>query len=135
MVGLGEQFEYIMRDESIHLAFGCDLINTIKAENPEIWTLNFKKKLVDLIKQAVILEKKYAFDACPQGVLGINAEQFADYVEYIADRRLERIDLPKVYGTKNPFPWMSQATDLTKEKNFFETRVTEYQTAGALEWE
>ena len=135
MIGIGEQFEYIMRDESIHLAFGCDLINTIKAENPEVWTPEFQEKIVELIKQAVVLEKKYAHDACPQGVLGINAQQFCDYVEYIADRRLERIDLPKVYGRANPFPWMSQSTDLSKEKNFFETRVTEYQTAGSLEWE
>jgi len=135
MVGIGEQFEYIMRDESIHLAFGCDLINTIKAENPEIWTADFQEKIVELIKQAVILEKQYAHDACPQGMLGINAQQFCDYVEYIADRRLERIDLPKVYGRANPFPWMSQATDLSKEKNFFETRVTEYQTAGSLDWD
>lgn len=135
MVGIGEQFEYIMRDESIHLAFGCDLINTIKAENPEIWTPAFQEKIVELIKKAVILEKNYAHDACPQGMLGINAQQFCDYVEYIADRRLERIDLPKVYGRANPFPWMSQSVDLSKEKNFFETRVTEYQTAGSLEWE
>jgi ribonucleoside-diphosphate reductase beta chain len=134
MIGIGEQFEYIMRDESIHLAFGCDLINAIKAENPEIWTPQFQAEIVELIKHAVILEKAYAHDACPQGLLGINAEQFSEYVEYIADRRLERIDLPKVYGRKNPFPWMSQSTDLSKEKNFFETRVTEYQTAGSLEW-
>jgi ribonucleoside-diphosphate reductase beta chain len=134
MVGIGEQFEYIMRDESIHLAFGCDLINTIKAENPAIWTAEFQAEVTELIKQSVILEQAYAHDACPQGMLGINAEQFSEYVEYIADRRLERIDLPKVYGSKNPFPWMSQATDLNKEKNFFETRVTEYQTAGSLEW-
>ncbi|HEB41754.1 MAG TPA: ribonucleotide-diphosphate reductase subunit beta [Candidatus Dependentiae bacterium] len=135
MVGIGEQFEYIMRDESLHLAFGCDLINTIKAENPEIWTPAFKNEIVELIKQSVILEKQYAFDACPKGMLGINANQFSHYVEYITDRRLERIDLPKLFGTQNPFPWMSQATDLNKEKNFFETRVTEYQTAGSLEWE
>lgn len=135
MVGIGEQFEYIMRDESVHLAFGCDLINTIKAENPEVWTPAFQKEITELIKQAVILEKQYAFDACPNGVLGINAQQFSDYVEYIADRRLERIDLQKQYGRKNPFTWMSQATDLSKEKNFFETRVTEYQTAGSLTWE
>ena len=135
MVGVGEQFEYIMRDESIHLAFGCDLINTIKAENPEIWTPDFQKEIVELIKHAVILEKQYAHDACPQGMLGINAQQFCDYVEHIADRRLERIDLPKIYGRANPFPWMSQATDLSKEKNFFETRVTEYQTAGSLDWD
>lgn len=135
MVGIGEQFEYIMRDESLHLAFGCDLINTVKAENSEVWTPEFQDEVVTLIKQSVILEKQYAHDACPQGILGINAEQFSAYVEHITDRRLERIDLPKVYGTKNPFPWMSQATDLSKEKNFFETRVTEYQTAGSLEWE
>lgn len=134
MVGIGEQFEYIMRDESIHLAFGCDLINTIKEENPQVWTPAFQEEIVALIKKSVELEKAYAFDACPQGMLGINAEQFCNYVEYIADRRLERIDLPKVYGKQNPFPWMSQATDLAKEKNFFETRVTEYQTAGSLEW-
>jgi len=134
MIGIGEQFDYIMRDESIHLAFGCDLINTIKAENPEVWTSKFQEEIVELIKEAVVLEKTYAFDACPQGMLGINAEQFSNYVEYIADRRLERIDLPKVYGQKNPFPWMGQSTDLNKEKNFFETRVTEYQTAGNLEW-
>lgn len=135
MVGIGEQFEYIMRDESLHLAFGCDLINTIIKENPDVWTQEFQDEVVDLVKQSVVLEKTYAFDACPNGMLGINAEQFSDYVEYIADRRLERINLPKQYGKANPFPWMSQSTDLAKEKNFFETRVTEYQTAGSLDWD
>lgn len=134
MVGIGEQFEFIMRDESLHLAFGCDLINTIKAENPEVWTADFQAEIVELIKKSVELERAYAYDACPEGVLGINAKQFVDYVEYITDRRLERIDLPKVYLKENPFPWMSQSTDLAKEKNFFETRVTEYQSAGSLEW-
>ena len=134
MVGIGEQFEYIMRDESLHLAFGCDLINTIKEENSEVWTEEFQRRITDLIKQSVELEKKYAHDACPTVALGINSEQFCDYVEHIADRRLERIGLEKVYGKSNPFPWMSQSTDLSKEKNFFETRVTEYQTAGSLEW-
>jgi ribonucleoside-diphosphate reductase beta chain len=134
MVGIGEQFEYIMRDESLHLAFGCDLINTIKEENPEVWTQEFQDEIIELIKKAVTLEKAYAHDACPQGLLGINAEQFCEYVEYITDRRLERIDLPKLYDKANPFNWMSQSIDLNKEKNFFETRVTEYQTAGSLEW-
>jgi ribonucleoside-diphosphate reductase beta chain len=133
MVGIGEQFEYIMRDESLHLAYGCDLINTIKQEHPEIWTEAFQNEIVDLIKQSVELEAIYARDACPDGIIGINSEQFVNYVKFIADRRLERIGLPKVYEMDNPFPWMSQATDLTKEKNFFETRVTEYQT-GSLQW-
>lgn len=134
MIGIGEQFEYIMRDESIHLAFGCDLINTIRVENPSIWTPKFQKEIIDLIERAVELEKQYAIDACPSGIVGINAQQFCEYVEYITDRRLERIGLPKIFETKNPFGWMSQSTDLSKEKNFFETRVTEYQTAGSLDW-
>src|SRR3990172_11960536 len=102
MVGIGEQFEYIMRDESIHLAFGCDLINTVKTENPEIWTQEFQDEILALIKKAVTLEKRYAYDACPEGLLGINAQQFMDYVEYIADRRLERIGLGRVYFKENP---------------------------------
>jgi ribonucleoside-diphosphate reductase beta chain len=135
MVGIGQQFEYIMRDESLHLAFGCDLINTIKDENPGVWTDEFQAEIIVLIKKSVELECAYAVDACPEGIVGITAKQFCDYVEFIADRRLVRIGLPKQYDTKNPLPWMSQSTDLTKEKNFFETRVTEYQTGGSLKWE
>ena len=135
MIGTGEQFEFIMRDESTHLAFGCDLINTIKAENPKIWTKDFQEEIVELIKKSIVLESNYSYGACPEGLLGINADQFIKYVEYIADRRLQRIHLPKVYETENPFPWLSEATDLSKEKNFFETRVTEYQTSGNLDWE
>jgi ribonucleoside-diphosphate reductase beta chain len=134
MVGIGEQFEYIMRDESIHLAFGCDLINTIKFENPHIWTPEFQANIIQIIKEAVELEKAYAYEACPEGIVGITADQFSKYVEYIADRRLERLGLPRLFDTPNPLPWMSQATDLSKEKNFFESRVTEYQSAGSLDW-
>lgn len=135
MVGIGEQFEYIMRDESIHLAFGCDLIQTIKSEFPDIWTTEFQTEIVTLVDRAVALEQRYAYDACPEGLLGINADQFAQYVEYVADRRLERLGLGKRYHRENPFPWMSQSTDLAKEKNFFETRVTEYQLGGSLDWD
>lgn len=135
MVGVGEQFEYIMRDESLHLAFGCDLINTIVAENPDVWTEAFKAEIVGLIKKAVELEMAYAIHACPDGLLGITSKQFCDYVMYIADRRLQRIGLEEIYNKSNPFLWMSQATDLSKEKNFFETRVTEYQAASSLQWD
>ena len=135
MIGIGEQFEYIMRDESIHLAFGSDLINTIHSEFPDAWTHEFEKDIIDLTKRAVSLESEYARDACPKGLLGINAEQFIAYVEHMADRRLERINLPVQYNQENPFPWMSQSMDLNKEKNFFETTVTEYQSSGSLTWE
>jgi ribonucleoside-diphosphate reductase beta chain len=135
MVGIGEQFEYIMRDESLHLAFGCDLIGTVRSEYPDVWTPEFQEEILRLVKQAVELEQRYAYDACPEGLLGINPEKFSQYVEYVADRRLLRLGLPKIYNRDNPFPWMSQSVDLPKEKNFFETRVTEYQTGASLDWD
>ncbi len=134
MTGVGEQFQYILRDETIHLNFGIDLINGIKAENPDVWTPEFRRELQDLIDQAVELEIAFAEDTLPRGILGLNAGLFREYVQHIADRRIERIGLTARYGSKNPFPWMSETIDLGKEKNFFETRVTEYQTGGALNW-
>lgn len=134
MTGIGEQYQYILRDETIHLNFGIDLINGIKEENPELWTPEFQKHVLELVKHAVELEIKYAEECLPRGILGLRAPMFRDYVQYIADRRLERIGLKAFYGSKNPFPWMSETIDLNKEKNFFETRVTEYQTAANLVW-
>jgi ribonucleoside-diphosphate reductase beta chain len=134
MVGVAEQFQYILRDETVHLNFGIDLINTIKEENPELWSNEFQVHIVEKIKQAVELEILYAEDCLPRGILGLTAPMFRDYVQYIADRRLERIGLKALYKSKNPFPWMSETIDLGKEKNFFETRVTEYQSASNLVW-
>ena len=134
MTGIGEQFQYILRDETIHLNFGIDLINGIKEENPDLWSPQFQKHIIELVKQAVELEIKYAEDCLPRGILGLTAPMFREYVQYIADRRLERIGLKTLYRSKNPFPWMSETIDLGKEKNFFETRVTEYQSAATLSW-
>lgn len=135
MTGIGEQFQYILRDETIHLNFGIDLINGIKAENPEIWTPSFQQSIVDRVRTAVELEIAYANDCLPTGILGLNGELFREYVQHIADRRLERIGLPTQYNSSNPFPWMSETMDLAKEKNFFETRVTEYQAGSSLSWD
>jgi len=135
MAGIGEQFQFILRDESVHLAFGTDLINTIVQENPEIWTEEFKGQITQNVERSVDLEHQYAIDCLPRGVLGLNSDAIREYIEYIADRRLERIGLAKIYGAENPFPWMSEVIDLRKEKNFFETRVTEYQTGGVLSWD
>jgi ribonucleoside-diphosphate reductase beta chain len=135
LTGIGEQIQYILRDESVHLNFGIDLINGIKAEHQEVWTPAFQAELAALIDEAVALEVAYARDCLPEGVLGLNAALFEQYVGYIADRRLQRIGLAARYGTPNPFPWMSETIDLTKEKNFFETRVTEYQAGAALQWD
>jgi ribonucleoside-diphosphate reductase beta chain len=135
MKGVAEQFQYILRDESMHMNFGIDVINQIKLENPHLWTEDFKKDMVKLVLEGVELEKKYAYDTMPRGILGLNAPMFEEYLKYIANRRLTQIGLPEEFkNAQNPFPWMSEVLDLKKEKNFFETRVTEYQTGGALSW-
>ncbi len=136
MVGTAEQFQYILRDESMHMNFGIDVINQIKIENPHLWTKPFQEEMIELIRKGVDLEYQYALDTMPRGILGLNAASFREYLEFIANRRLTQIGLAEQYpGATNPFPWMSEMLDLKKEKNFFETRVTEYQTGGALNWE
>ena len=136
MTGSAEQYQYILRDESMHCNFGIDLVNTIKLENPDLWTREFKEELVDIFHKAVNLEYRYAEDTMPRGILGLNAPNFKTYLRYIANRRAHQIGLPQLYEKEeNPFPWMAEMVDLKKEKNFFETRVIDYQVGGALQWD
>lgn len=135
MTGVAEQFQYILRDESMHLNFGIDVINQIKLENPHLWTEEFREEIIQMILEGAELEIQYARDTMPRGVLGMNAAMMEEYLHFIANRRLSQLGLPEQYpGAENPFPWMSEMMDLRKEKNFFETRVIEYQTGGALNW-
>ncbi len=136
MTGAAEQYQYILRDESMHCNFGIDLINQIKLENPQLWTATFKAEIKALFLKAVELEYRYAEDTMPRGVLGLNASMFKGYLRYIANRRATQIGLEALFpNEENPFPWMSEMIDLKKERNFFETRVIEYQTGGALSWD
>jgi len=136
MQGAAEQYQYILRDESMHCNFGIDVINTIKLENPHLWTAEFRDEIKALMQHGVELEYQYAEATMPRGVLGLNATMFKEYLRFIANRRCQQIGLDVLYpGANNPFPWMSEMMDLKKEKNFFETRVTEYQTGGALSWD
>jgi ribonucleoside-diphosphate reductase beta chain len=136
MTGVAEQFQYILRDESMHLNFGIDVINQIKLENPHLWSEAFQLEATQMILEGTELEIAYARDTMPRGVLGMNAAMMEEYLQFIANRRLAQLGLKEQYkGAKNPFPWMSEIMDLRKEKNFFETRVIEYQTGGALSWD
>jgi ribonucleoside-diphosphate reductase beta chain len=136
MTGAAELYQYILRDESMHCNFGIDLINQIKLENPHLWTASFKEEIKGLFMQAVELEYRYAEDTMPRGVLGLNASMFKGYLRYIANRRATQIGLEQLFpNEENPFPWMSEMIDLKKERNFFETRVIEYQSGGALSWD
>ena len=136
MTGTSEQFQYILRDESMHLNFGIDMINQIKLENPHLWDEEMQDQAAGMILQGMELEIEYARDTMPRGVLGMNATMMEEYLNYIANRRLVQLGLPEEFSnSENPFPWMSEIMDLRKEKNFFETRVIEYQTGGALNWD
>jgi len=136
MTGTAEQFQYILRDESMHVNFGIDVINQIKIENPHLWDEEMKNEAAQMILEGTELEIQYARDTMPRGVLGMNASMMEEYLQFIANRRLTQIGLDEEFkGATNPFPWMSEIMDLRKEKNFFETRVIEYQTGGALNWE
>ena len=129
--GIGEQIQYTLRDESLHIKFGTTLINRLREDNPKIWTKAMEKETIEHIDTAMELELAYARDVLPNGILGLNADMFIDYVQFIADRRLTNLNLPSPYGdAKNPFPWMSEIIDLEKCKNFFETRVTEYSVGN-----
>ena len=136
MTGTAEQFQYILRDESMHVNFGIDVINQIKIENPHLWDDQMKEDAAQMILEGTELEIQYARDTMPRGVLGMNASMMEEYLKFIANRRLTQLGLDEEFtGVTNPFPWMSEIIDLRKEKNFFETRVTEYQVGGALNWE
>ena len=136
MTGTSEQFQYILRDESMHVNFGIDVINQIKIENPHLWDEEMKAEAAQMILEGTELEIMYARDTMPRGVLGMNAAMMEEYLKFIANRRLTQIGLEEEFkGVGNPFPWMSEIIDLRKEKNFFETRVTEYRVGGALNWE
>ena len=132
--GICEQIQYTLRDGSIHIKFGTTLLNKIKEQYPDAWDDTLENELVDKLKAAVELEIQYAKDVLPRGILGLNADMFVDYMQHIANRRLEGLGMKFRYDSdKNPFPWLSETIDLQKQKNFFETKVTDYQNSGALD--
>jgi ribonucleoside-diphosphate reductase beta chain len=131
--GIGQMFRYTLRDESNHIEILRNLFMDLIQENIEIWTPEFKQELIDTMKQAIVLEKEFINDCLPISSVGLNADEFCTYIDFIADRRLEGIGLnPLNPGIKNPFPWLAEMMDLRKEQNFFEGKVTEYQKASSL---
>ena len=132
--GIGQMFRYTLRDESNHIELLRNLLVELIRENPDVWTDEFQQELVTLMKEAVQLEKEFINDCLPVNAVGLSSEEFAEYIDYIADRRLENVGLPLLNeGVKNPFPWLAEMMDIKKEQNFFEGRVTEYQKASSLE--
>ena len=131
--GIGQMFRYTLRDESNHIELFRNLLMELVDENPDIWTPEFREELRDLMREAIALEKEFIADCLPVNAVGLSAEEFSQYIDYIADRRLEGCGLaPLCPGATNPFPWLAEMMDIKKEQNFFEGRVTEYQKSSAL---
>lgn len=133
MTGIGQMFQYTMRDETNHIALGRYILEKLIEENPDIWTEEFRQELIEFMREGVELEKEFVMDCLPEDIVGMTQKDFHDFVDYNADRRLTSLGLPRLSNVKiNPFQWLEEVIFLKKEKNFFETRVTEYQTSGSM---
>lgn len=133
MTGIGQMFQYTLRDESNHIALGRYILEKLIEENPDIWTEKFREELIDFMREGVDLEKEFVLDCLPENIVGMTQKDFLDFVDYNANRRLQSLKLPRISSVKTtPFLWLDEVIFLKKEKNFFETRVTEYQTSGSI---
>lgn len=133
MTGIGQMFQYTLRDETNHIALGRYILEKLIEENPEIWTDPFRQELLEFMREGVELEKAFVLDCLPEDITGMTQKDFLDFVDYNADRRLSSLGLQTLSEVKkNPFVWLDEVIFLKKEKNFFETRVTEYRTMGSM---
>ncbi len=132
--GIGQMFSYTLRDESNHIEVFRNLLMDLIEENQDIWTEEFREDLRATMAEGIRLEKKFIRDCLPVAAVGLNAEEFELYIDYIADRRLESCGLAPLQSdpVKNPFPWLAEMMDIKKEQNFFEGTVTEYQKSSSL---
>ncbi|MCE9518177.1 MAG: ribonucleotide-diphosphate reductase subunit beta [Verrucomicrobia bacterium] len=131
--GIGTMFRYTLRDESNHIKVFRNLFMDLVDENPEIWTSEFREELVELMKEAVALEKEFIRDCLPIAAVGLTADEFERYIDYIADQRLISVGLPPLNPQiKCPLPWLAEMMDMKKEQNFFEGTVTDYKKRSSL---
>jgi len=123
----GSLIDWVVRDESLHLKFGINLVLTVLDENPELQTEEFADEIRGMILQAVEMEAAYNADLLPDGIVGMNAEYINTYVKYLADRRLEELGFEPAYRVSNPAKWMATANDTLQLVNFFESINTSYE--------
>ncbi len=123
----GSMVDWVLRDESLHLKFGINIVLTVLEENPEIVTQEFANEIQQIIIEGVQIESNYNRDLFPRGILGLNADYVNQYVQYVADRRLEELGFQPHFKVTNPAKWMSTATDVLELVNFFESQNTSYE--------
>lgn len=127
MRNFGSLMDWIIRDESLHLKFGINLILTVLEENEDLQTEEFANEIKQMILDAVEMEEQYNKDLLPKGILGLNADYVNQYVKYLTDRRLEELGFEPHYKVSNPAKWMAAANDTLELVNFFESTNTSYE--------
>ena len=126
--GLASGTNWVFRDESMHMAFAFEVVETALREEPELWTPELEAQVVEMIEEAVDCELTFAEDLLSEGVTGLSYADVKQYLEFVADQRLEALGIKKVFGSTNPFSFMD-LQDVQELTNFFERRVSAYQVA------
>jgi len=134
--GLATGTNWVFRDESAHMAFAFQVIDTVRREEPDLFDAKFEEEIVDMLREAVECESAFGQDVLGMGVAGLSLTDLRSYLEYVADRRLEALGIVPVYGSRNPFDFM-ELQDVQELTNFFERRVSAYQlgVSGAVGFE
>ena len=126
--GISSLFQYILRDETVHLGFGMQAMRSMLSQNPGLLTDSLKEELKAIMSQAVALESNYAKVSMPEGILGMNQRYYLQYCQYIADRRMQALKLNPIFKVHNPAPWLTTQTDLPELVSFFEANPTSYES-------
>jgi ribonucleoside-diphosphate reductase beta chain len=130
--GLAAGTNWVFRDESCHLEFAFEVVNVVRAEEPELFDEELEQQIVEMMKDAVDCELQFAEDLLSGGVAGLSVREMRQYLEYVADSRVVRLGMQPIFGPKNPFAFM-ELQDVQELTNFFERRVSAYQVAVAGE--
>ncbi|MFI7551589.1 ribonucleotide-diphosphate reductase subunit beta [Micromonospora sediminimaris] len=124
--GLASGTNWVFRDESMHMAFAFDVVDTVRAEEPDLFDAEMEQQVRDMLAEAVECEVQFAADLLEQGVSGLSLADMREYLQHVADRRLAQLEIEPLYGSKNPFAFM-ELQDVQELSNFFERRVSAYQ--------
>ncbi len=124
--GLASGTNWVFRDESAHMAFAFEVIETVRAEEPDLFDADLHERVVEMLEEAVDCEYAFAQDTLSGGIAGFSLRDMRTYLEYCADQRLQQLGMPKRFFASNPFPFMD-LQDVQELTNFFERRVSAYQ--------
>ena len=126
--GLASGTNWVFRDESAHMAFAYEVLETVRKEEPELFDADWAAQVRTMMQEAVECEAAFADDVLCEGVAGLTRVEMREYLQYVADQRLLKLNLPIIYGSRNPFPFM-ELQDVQELTNFFERKVSAYQVA------